>query len=253
MVSQIGRTTSRLYFPDMTVLDRGGRRALAAAMVLGVCVLLSPAPRVSAQRQADLDQRFLDAWKQQTRTTLSVPAGGAKVVIVKFNDWMCPGCRYWYEQLAPVLAKYRSTPNAIKYVEKDWPWNADCNPAVQQTIPGHEAACLSAAAVRLAADRGKREAMVDWLYTNQPRTAAERQTMIDRVKAKTGELLGIADVTAAMAAKLPEIRKDVAEGVAARIQSTPTYFINGIRAAGPDNSIPALHYLDLAIQYELKK
>jgi hypothetical protein len=41
--------------------------------------------------------------------------------------------------------------------------------------------------------------------------------------------------------------------MALRISSTPTYFINGARASGPDNSMFALHYVELAIQYELKK
>lgn len=215
-------------------------------VVAGVCGL-------DAQSQAELDRRFLEVWAQQPRMNLGVAPGGAKVVIVKFNDWMCPGCKFWYEQLKPVLAKYQATPGAIKYVEKDFPWNAECNTALRQTIPGHEAACAAAAAVRLAAERGKRETMAEWLYANQPGTPAQRQTMLSRVRAKTIELTGIRDFAAAYAAKLPEIRKDIGEGIASQVQSTPTYFINGIRAAGPDGSTLPLRYLELAIQHELSR
>src|SRR4029077_195265 len=122
--------------------------------------------------QQDLDKRFLEMWDKQAHVTLPVAAGGAKVVIVKFNDWMCPGCRIWYQQMKPVLAKYQaSSPGAIKYVEKDWPWNSQCNAAVARTFPGHEASCAAAAPVRLAADHGKREEMLEWMYANQPATA----------------------------------------------------------------------------------
>ena len=224
-------------------------RALLPVALAAAVMSLTGASR---QNQKELDQRFLDFWKQQPRVTLPVPGPAAKVVIVKFNDWMCPGCKFWYEQLKPVMAKYQATPGALKYVEKDWPWNSECNPAVQ-TIHGHEASCAAAAAVRLAADRGKRDAMIDWLYANQPETEPERQTMLARVKAKTTEMLGIKGVTAADATKLPEIRKDIDAGVAAHVQSTPTYFINGIRASDPEGRTFQLHYVEVAIQYELSK
>lgn len=215
-------------------------------------MFLAPA-RSAGQTQEELDKRFLDAWAQQPRVNVGVPAGTAKVVIVKFNDWMCPGCKYWYQQLKPLLAKYQTPPGAVKYVEKDWPWNAQCNAAVTQTIPGHEAACAAAAAVRLAGERGKRDMMAEWLYANQPETPAQRQMMVDRVRAKVDELLGIKDFGPGYNAKLVDIKRDVSDGMAAGIRSTPTYFINGVRAAGPDGSMIPLHYFELAIQHELKK
>jgi protein-disulfide isomerase len=48
---------------------------------------------------------------------------------------------------------------------------------------------------------------------------------------------------------LPGIRQDVSDGVALRIGSTPTYFVNGVRLAG--NLQP--QYFKLAIEHELKK
>ena len=209
---------------------------------------------VSAQSQDDLDKRFLTAWSQQPRVTLNVAPGTAKVVVVKFNDWMCPGCKFWYQQMKPVLAKFQAShPGQVKYVEKDWPWNSQCNAGVTQTIPGHEAACAAAAAVRLAADRGKREAMGEWLYANQPETPQARQMMVDRIRAKVDEMLGVKDFAAVYPAKLVDIKKDVADGMAAEIRSTPTYFINGVRASGADGGMIPLHYVELAIQQELNK
>ena len=111
----------------------------------------------------------------------------------------------------------------------------------------------SPAAVRLAADKGQRDAMAEWLYANQPTTDDQRQRMPGRVRAKAMEMFGLADFAAASAAKLPDIKKDVAEGMALGINSTPTYFINGIRASGPDGSTIPLHYFELALQYEYQK
>jgi protein-disulfide isomerase len=236
------------------------RRVTSLTLALGFAATLwlTPAHAVgpaAPQRapQSELDRRFLEAWAQQRRVDVGVPAAGAKVVIVKFNDWMCPGCKFWYENLKPILAKYEAKPGAIKYVEKDWPWNSKCNAAVSQTIPGHEASCDAAAAVRIAADHGKREIMLEWLYANQPETPEARQTMPDRVRAKAAELLGVKDFPAAAVLKMPLIAKDVADGRAADVRSTPTYFINGIRAADEQGGVIPIHYFDIAIQFELER
>jgi protein-disulfide isomerase len=208
----------------------------------------------AAQGQSEMDKRFLEQWDRQARVSVPVPPGPpAKVVIVKFNDWMCPGCKYWYETLKPVLAKYQATPGAIRYVEKDFPWNTGCNAALKETIRGHEASCAAAAAVRLAADRGKRDAMAEWLYAHQPQSAPQGKLVLDEVKNHASEVLGIKDFVAAYMTKLPDIQKDVADGIASRVSSTPTYFINGIRAASPDGTTYDLHYVELAIQRELQK
>jgi protein-disulfide isomerase len=199
------------------------------------------------QTQEDLDKQFLDAWALQPRVNPGAPSAGAKVVVVKYNDWMCPGCKAAYETFKPILDKYQATPGALRYVEKDWPWNTRCNPATDQTFQGHEASCEAAAAVRIAADRGKRDLMVTWLFANQEGMTPEK------VKAKTIEMLTVKDFAAAYALKLPEIRKDVIDGRAVAIRSTPTYFVNGVRAADQEGRTIPAHYFELAIQYELRK
>ena len=40
---------------------------------------------------------------------MPVPADGAKVVIVKFNDYQCPACKLTYETYKQILAKYTGT------------------------------------------------------------------------------------------------------------------------------------------------
>jgi hypothetical protein len=83
-------------------------------------------PVVATSAEATLD--FKTAWFRQPRVDLGIPADGAKVVVVKFNDFQCPPCGQTYEWYKPVLEKFeRTDPGAVKMVLKDWPWNAKCN------------------------------------------------------------------------------------------------------------------------------
>ena len=54
----------------------------------------------------------------------------------------------------------------MKYVVKDYPLQPECNSNVTRAF--HLAACDAAAAVRLARQNGKGEALEDWFYGNQP-------------------------------------------------------------------------------------
>ncbi|MFO7302765.1 MAG: vitamin K epoxide reductase family protein [Acidobacteriota bacterium] len=184
---------------------------------------------------------FAESWKLQPRVDLGIDPEGASVVIVKFNDYECPACRTYEALYSPVLEKFAAShPGAIKYVVKDWPWNSECNFHTMSTIPGHEAACESAAAARLAKELGRYEEMVDWIYANQGKTKAELRAAVQRI-------LGVADFDREYARLLPEIRRDIADGGAIGINSTPTYFINGVR-------IPALQQsaFEYAIRLELE-
>ena len=175
---------------------------------------------------------------------LGIPADGAKVIVVKWNDYQCPGCRETHEWYKPILAKFqKSHPGAVKYVVKDWPWHSRCNFNTQATM--HPGACEGAAAVRMARDRGKakEEEMEAWLYGNQATLSPAS------VKAAAQTILGVTDFDKEYNAKLADIRRDVADGGALSIRSTPTLFINGVRI---EQLMPPA-YFELAIQLELDK
>jgi protein-disulfide isomerase len=227
--------------------------ALAVATVW-LCTAAARAGQAMLTLPADEEKRFADAWAQQPRVDLAVPAGAAKVVIVKFNDWLCGGCKAWHEAYAPLLARYdKEMPGAVKSVAKDWPWSSRCNAGARQTLPGHEASCEAAVAVRLAAAKGKEAEMIAWLFREQPRLldlGPRGDGAATAIKAQTAALAGItpAEFDRQSVATLVDVRRDVAQGMVLRVESTPTYFVNGVR-------IPPLpvEYLDLAIRLELKK
>ena len=86
--------------------------------------------------------------------------------------------------------------------------------------------------------------MEDWLFAHQqPPSSAEE------VKASAQKILGISDFDQQYQQKLPDIRRDIADGVALGIGGTPTFFINGVRLY---QTMPQA-YFELAIQLELNK
>ena len=135
------------------------------------------APVAPTQTQRSEFERW---YVSQPRVPLVVPADGAKVLIVKFNDYQCPACAQSFLQYKPILAKCDAEhPGAVKLVLKDYPLNRDCNDNIAQTM--HPSACDAAVAVRLARRHDRGDAMEDWFYTHQPEMtpAAVRQAARD--------------------------------------------------------------------------
>jgi uncharacterized membrane protein len=197
-----------------------------------------------AATTGEVQSEFEKWYLQQETMDPGVPKDGAAVLIVKFNDYQCPPCRRTYENYKGILAKYRAShPGAIKFVTKDFPLDPECN--FNAPGGGHLAACEAAVAVRLAEKQNRREAMEDWLFTNQP------QLTPDTVKegARTVGGINVSDFNAQYAKILPLVKADIASGGALGVRSTPTFFINGRVIRGE----LAPQFFDAALAYELKQ
>ena len=198
----------------------------------------TPPPEVTQDQRAELERFMASA----PRVPLVVPRKGAKVLIVKFNDFQCPACGQTYQQYKPILAKYEaSNPGAVRMVLKDYPLNRDCNEAISQTL--HPAACDAAVAVRLARMRNKGDAMEAWLYSNQPAMTAAS------VRQAAKDIAGVTDFDEKYASMLSGVKNDIALGKQLGIRATPTFFVNGVKF---DSAILP-QYFDAAIAYELKQ
>jgi uncharacterized membrane protein/predicted DsbA family dithiol-disulfide isomerase len=186
-------------------------------------------------RQSEFE-RFYTA---QPRMTLNVPADGAKVLIVKFNDYQCPACGQSFMDYKSVLAKYEAShPGAVRLVTRDFPLEAECNSG-----GSHQAACEAAVAVRLARSRGRADQLENWLFTNQPKMNA------DTVRQWARDVGQVNDFDARYPATLELVKADAAYGRQLGVSSTPTFFINGAKIEG---MLPAV-YFDQAIAYELAR
>jgi uncharacterized membrane protein/protein-disulfide isomerase len=196
----------------------------------------APPPQVTGDQRSELE-RFLATAE---RVPLVIPAEGAKVLIVKFNDYQCPACGQSYLTYKSVLAKYAaSNPGAVRVVMKDYPLNPDCNASLKTML--HGGACDAAVAVRLARARNRGEAMEEWLYTHQ-------QDMTPATVRQAAREIGqITDFDAKYAATLALVKADVALGQQLHVTQTPTFFINGVKIDGAW----APQFFDQAIAYEL--
>jgi uncharacterized membrane protein/predicted DsbA family dithiol-disulfide isomerase len=195
------------------------------------------APGASAAQLAQLET-YLAA---QPRRTVIAPSDGAAVVILKFNDYQCPGCGQTYRDYKAVLAKWaKQAPGKVKFITKDYPLERECNANVQQNL--HLGACEAAVAVRLAKEKGKGEAMEDWLYANQP---AMNPDTVRKAAATVG---GVTDLDNRYAATLELVKADIAQGAQLKISGTPTFFMNGMQLPGL-----RAEFFDAAIAWELKR
>jgi protein-disulfide isomerase len=114
----------------------------------------------------------------------------------------------------------------------------------------HPSACEEAAAVRMVREKGKEAELVTWLF-GMP-DVPQMQRTPDMVEAQVKQLVGVQDFAREYAARLPDIKRDVADGGALRVSQTPTYFINGVRAQTEQGWLPP-HFFALAIKLELDK
>ncbi|MDO8794591.1 MAG: vitamin K epoxide reductase family protein [Vicinamibacterales bacterium] len=232
---------------DLRVLF-GNRLAIAVAVlfVAGAVSTLVLFPRegsgepAAAAPTADERSELERFMAQAPRIPLVIPRDGAKVLIVKFNDFQCPACSDSHFSYKPILAKYEAQyPGAVRMVLKDYPLNSDCNP---KSAMVHVAACHAAVAVRLAREHDRGEAMEDWFYAHQPGMTP------DTVRKAAREVGQITDYDAKYAATLELVKADIALGTQLDIRSTPTFFIDGIKVEGGW----APQYFDQAIAYELQ-
>ena len=215
-------------FPEQAVSAEAGTSETAQAQPV--------APVTTEQMKS-----FEEYLAKQPRVPVMAPSDGAAVVILKFNDYQCPGCGQTYRDYKPVLAKWaKEAPGKVKFTAKDYPLERECNQFVGQDL--HLGACEAAVAVRLAREKGKAEAMEDWLYANQPAMNP------DTVKKAAASVGGVTNFDARYAATLELVKADVAQGQQLKIGGTPTFFVNGMRLPGLRGE-----YFDAAIAWELKR
>ena len=193
------------FFPR----ESGGARAAAQ---------VASAPPLTDAQRADIARW----WDVQPKTELPIPADGAKVLIVKFSDFMCPGCRSTHDMYKGLFDKYTATGD-VRYIVKHYPLEPECNPGLNGN---HFASCESAAATVMARAKGNADKMTDWLFANQPSLSPSV------VREGARDVAGIEDFDAQYAAALKEVRADADLGAVVEVKSTPTFFINGRRVKG---------------------
>ena len=194
-------------------------------------------PPLTTQQISEVERWF----DMQPKVDMPIPSDGAKVLVVKFNDYQCPPCRQSYEAYGPILEKYKA--QGVKFVLKHFPLDPECNAAV----PGgpHFAACEAAAAVVMARAKndGSAERLEAWFFANQ----GPPLLTPDQVKDAARTVGGITDFDARYQGALLEVKNDAGMGALLGAKSTPTFFIDGHLIAGmvPPQVFQAILELEL--------
>ncbi len=198
----------------------------------------APLPPVSDEDRAKIAQW----WEVQPKRELPISNDGAKVLIVKFNDYQCPACKLTHETYKAMLNKYIST-GQVKYVLKHYPLEPECNANTPNM--NHFASCEASAAVIMAGPKGTAGALEDWIFGHigPPMLTAEQ------VKEAARTVGGVTDFDAQYPRVLEQIKVDTGLGGLLKVQGTPTFFING---RSPTSVLPA-QYFEVLIQLELQR
>ncbi len=140
----------------------------------------------------------------------------APITIEVFSDFTCPHCRHFHDEELPALMRDYVVKGKVYLVFRDFPL----------TGPGHEYSRQAAAFATAAARIGKYEAVADALFTNQGTWALNGQ-----VWPFVAAVLSPADQKRVQAlAKDPgvvaEVERELQEGLATGVNSTPTLVVN---------------------------
>jgi hypothetical protein len=209
----------------------------ATVFIGAVAVGSAFAPRPGTPTGAE----FVRWYRTQPHINMPFLTRPNSVLVVKFNDYQCPGCIQGYLEHTPVLTRLAEQTNgAVAMTMLDYPIDMECNPYV--TMNSHPAACEAAAAVRLARERGREADMERWLWDQQGVLS------VDTILTAVAEIAGVHDFSDRYKGVLDDIRADVEKAQTLGVNGTPIYFVNGVRVP----FVPAAD-LDAAIRIELER
>ena len=166
---------------------------------------------------------------------------GAPVVIVLFSDFQCPYCKNEASVLREnLLATY---PKEVHLYYKQFP--------LESLHPWAKAAALASRCVyRQNADAFW--AYHDWIFGKQNDITAD--TLKDNVLewAKTAKNIDAGQLGSCIESKATEgeVAKDIADGRAVKVDSTPTLFVNGRRIAASVDWPTLRSVIDYEIEYQ---
>jgi protein-disulfide isomerase len=148
----------------------------------------------------------------------------AKVNIVEFGDFECPACAAAFPIVEELLALYKDNPE-VNFVARNFP------------LPQHQYALLTAEAAEAAGAQGKYWEMYRLIYANQKDWATSSDPMSVLVGYATQLKLDVNRFKSEVSDNKYSdiIEQDRQDGVSLGVNSTPTFFINGVRAGNIQN------------------
>ncbi len=165
----------------------------------------------------------------------------APVTVVKFADFQCSYCRILYYNMKPLEKKYQGK---VRWVMKNYPMNADCNPRMGGDRM-HEHACDAAYAAYCAGEQGKFWEMHDMLYDNQDHLD---KASLRQYAQKIGLDMTKWDACLKSSRPRKKIYRDVQIAGKAYIWGTPRTYVNGRMVAGSASTSILDYYIKKSLE-----
>ncbi len=148
----------------------------------------------------------------------------AKLQIILFSDFECPGCKIFSQTLEEAFQSY---PGKILLVYRNYPLDQACNPIMTQKM--HEHACQLALIARCAGRYGKFWPYHDLAFAKQSELNASspKQWAKDVGLTETQIKDCLADKNLEL-----KLKEDIDLGTQLHLEHTPTIFLNGRRFLG---------------------
>lgn len=221
----------------------------AWVIFIAICVVLFGGLVIYSGRDR-VDVSGVDADKIQTASDSTGGIGDhvygnkdAKVVLIEYGDFQCPGCQAAYPTLKSVKEKYQ---DQMAFVYRNFP-----------LTNAHPNARAAAAAAEAAGSLGKYWDMHDILFENQDSWGSASSNERGSIFAGYAEQIGLdkAAFTKELDERSANINKkinfDIALARKLNVTGTPSLFLNGEKVA--DDKYGSEEALDTLIRDELKK
>ncbi len=219
-------------FTKLRELDRSQWKVFGIGTFVVLCLSLLflknlgsetlPASQIDEAAQSILNTAPLSV--QEGLMPLALGPMVAPISIIEFSDFQCPHCKKGALIMHALQGRY---PNQIRVVFRNFPLDPSCNRSLQ--TPGHHVACEAAKVAICGASQGKFQEIYEKLFENQ--TSLETG-----VPAKLAQELGLNAEKLSQCIKSKETQKllsqDIEDALLLKIESTPTFFINGRKVEG---------------------
>lgn len=148
----------------------------------------------------------------------------AKVTLVEFGDFQCPACAASWPVIEKIINDYKDNPN-FNFVTRNF--------ALTEI---HNYAMISAEAAEAAGAQGKYWEMFKILYENQSEWAVpQSKNFLIGYAQRLGLDMTKFETALTDNSYVNFIKTDRADGEALKINSTPTFFLNGEKMVGVPN------------------
>lgn len=161
--------------------------------------------------------------EKKINETLLVPAGEYKytnketpLTLVEFGDYQCPACGSYHPVVKQLLSDYS---DKLNFVFRNFP------------LSQHQNALISSYAAEAAGLQGKYWEMHNKIYETQNTwsTSSDAKSIFDGYAKELGLDLTKFNTDITSATVKDKVQKDVSDGNAIGINSTPTFFLNGVQ------------------------